>query len=230
LVILILLIFQKKYVNNRTNISIKCEKHGWYQQSPGNFIRGYNCIKCIADKQRMKYEEMIKDQRYEYSDDWNKEHWKGLFGSIIKYKCKKHGEITQNSYIHFAIGCGCPFCSESHMERDLHNKLVSFGLEQGKDFIREKTFNDLKSENGGLLRFDFYIPCLNLLIELDGEQHYIIDGNNLYTQKKLEQLQRNDKLKTKYAVEHKFKFVRIKYNQFKEWLNKITSLESLDWA
>ena len=36
-------------------------------------------------------------------------------------------------------------------------------------FEREKTFNDLKH---GLLRFDFYLPERNIIIEWDGLQHF----------------------------------------------------------
>ena len=36
-------------------------------------------------------------------------------------------------------------------------------------FIREKTFKDLKNGN---LRFDFYIPDKNTIIEIDGQYHW----------------------------------------------------------
>lgn len=39
------------------------------------------------------------------------------------------------------------------------------------DFVREKTFNDLKDKNS--LRFDFFIESMNTIVEVDGEQHEI---------------------------------------------------------
>ena len=36
-------------------------------------------------------------------------------------------------------------------------------------FIREKTYKDLKN---GAFRFDFYLTKQNVLVEIDGEQHY----------------------------------------------------------
>ena len=36
-------------------------------------------------------------------------------------------------------------------------------------FEREKTFADLR---GGKFRYDFYLPLYNILIEVDGEQHF----------------------------------------------------------
>lgn len=39
-------------------------------------------------------------------------------------------------------------------------------------FIKEKTFPELVSDNNVPLRFDFYLPQYNLIIEYDGEQHF----------------------------------------------------------
>ena len=36
-------------------------------------------------------------------------------------------------------------------------------------YVREKTFPSLRN---GKLRFDFYLPELGILIEVDGEQHF----------------------------------------------------------
>lgn len=47
--------------------------------------------------------------------------------------------------------------------------IVKILLKEKIDFLREKTFKDLK---GGLLRFDFYIKEKNIIIEIDGEYHF----------------------------------------------------------
>lgn len=47
--------------------------------------------------------------------------------------------------------------------------IVKILLKEKIDFLREKTFRDLK---GGLLRFDFYIKEKNIIIEIDGEYHF----------------------------------------------------------
>ncbi len=38
------------------------------------------------------------------------------------------------------------------------------------EFEQQKTFDGCKMKY--LLRFDFYIPCLNIAIEYNGKQHY----------------------------------------------------------
>jgi len=36
-------------------------------------------------------------------------------------------------------------------------------------YVREKTYPDLKK---GRLRFDFYLPTMNILLEIDSELHF----------------------------------------------------------
>jgi hypothetical protein len=70
-------------------------------------------------------------------------------------------------------GYGCPYCHESHLERDLNAAL----LKEGYYFEREKTFDWLINKNTNCHLFlDFYIPKLNLGIECQGVQHF--DGRN----------------------------------------------------
>ena len=78
----------------------------------------------------------------------------------------------------------------------------------GIKFVREKTFEDLK---GGRFRFDFYLPSLNLCLEVDGPQHF----------KQVKYFQRNradflkqqehDRQKNSYCLAHKISLIRIPY-------------------
>lgn len=56
------------------------------------------------------------------------------------------------------------------MKTSLYEQKVIDILRREKvDFIREKTFSDLR---GGSYRFDFYLPQFNAVIEVNGRQHY----------------------------------------------------------
>jgi len=84
-------------------------------------------------------------------------------------------------------------------------------------FEQEKKYN-LRSPKGSLLRYDFYIPLLNTLLEFDGGQHFKpIRWNSLDTEEqvkeKFEYIQLCDKLKNEYATNNNIKLVRIKYNE-----------------
>ena len=64
----------------------------------------------------------------------------------------------------------------------------------------EKTFQWCKNK-----RFDFYIKQLNIIIELDGAQHFIQVSN----WKSPEEQQKNDIYKMKKAIDHKISVIRI---------------------
>lgn len=74
------------------------------------------------------------------------------------------------------------------------------------------SFYDLVGSNGGLLSYDFYIAKYNLLLELNGLQHYVaVDWfGGVDT---LRDQQFNDSLKRYYAVSHGYNFIVIDTNR-----------------
>lgn len=59
------------------------------------------------------------------------------------------------------------------------------------------------------LRFDFYLPSDNVIIEADGEQHYDI-------QEWFKIIQERDKIKTKYCIDNNIKIIRISYKEIND--------------
>ena len=77
-------------------------------------------------------------------------------------------------------------------------------------YIREKTFPNLLGVGNDYLRYDFYLPEYNLLIEYHGEQHeqaYDFFGG----EEKLKQQQEHDRRKKEYAELHNIKLLEILY-------------------
>ena len=107
--------------------------------------------------------------------------------------------------------CGCKSTSigEFTIECILQNNNIRY--------VREYTFNDLKSDKNAYLRFDFAILDENnqpiRLIEFNGEQHYK-ETSQFYT----EQLIKNDQLKIEYAKQKNIPLVIIPYTN----ITKIT--------
>lgn len=91
--------------------------------------------------------------------------------------------------------CGC---LKSIGELNIQNILI----ENQIHFEREKIFKDL-----GLYRFDFYLPKYNRLVEFDGEQHF--KQNNFFDN--LEEIQKRDQEKNKWAKDNNIPLVRIPY-------------------
>jgi very-short-patch-repair endonuclease len=75
-------------------------------------------------------------------------------------------------------------------------------------FEREKTFSDLR---GGKFRYDFYLPFYNILIEVDGEQHFKQVKKFQKTRKDFLHQQENDRRKNSYALANRITLIRIPY-------------------
>jgi hypothetical protein len=56
----------------------------------------------------------------------------------------------------------------SYGERDVRAVLEELGIK----YTKEKTFDECRNGKGNLLRFDFFLPDYNLLIEYQGIHHY----------------------------------------------------------
>ena len=80
------------------------------------------------------------------------------------------------------------------------------------------------SIDGHNLRFDFYLEEYNLMIEYDGEQHYIPVNfgkwNDTELQQKFEIIQKYDQLKNNYCEDNNIELLRIPYWE-KENIEKI---------
>ena len=76
------------------------------------------------------------------------------------------------------------------------------------DFEREKTFSDLKKNK---YRYDFYLPKYNVLLEINGKQHYenikFFYKNRIEFQKSKER----DRRKIAYALGHNIPLYIIPY-------------------
>lgn len=74
------------------------------------------------------------------------------------------------------------------------------------DFETEKTFPGLVSKKGGYLRFDFFLPDQNCLIEYDGIHHFKITKYS----RSLSEVKRNDGIKNRWCKENKVPLLRVK--------------------
>ena len=86
--------------------------------------------------------------------------------------------------------------------------------------IREKTYSDL---HGGRLRYDFYIPEKNILIEYDSEIHFQEIPKFHHKYNDFSHAQQNDRLKNSYALSHYIPLYRIPYWE----LNNIKTVQDI---
>jgi hypothetical protein len=207
------------YINSHIGVIITCPIHGDFEQKPNNHLNGTNCSKCIKiihSQQRTfstnKFIDMankIHNNKYDYSKT---QYTKSI--NRVNILCPLHGMFIQNAGSHLA-GHGCPNCNESKGELKIKQLLN----EKSIKYIFQKTFNDCKNKNNRKLKFDFYLPNKNILIEYDGKHHFkpieYFGGITSY-----EKLIEYDKIKNQYAELNKIKLIRISYLEY-ENINKI---------
>lgn len=103
------------FENTHSKIGVKCQEHGWNQQTLKNLFKGHGCRKCsyivISDKQKNNFDEILNKfkevhgNKYDYSKFI---YTKNRNNSTII--CPKHGEFYQSPWTHIK-GHGCPSCS-----------------------------------------------------------------------------------------------------------------------
>ena len=107
----------------------------------------------------------------------------------------------------------------SKFEERVYHSLLKQGL-SNEHITRQKKFPGLYYKHKGmLLRYDFFIEHLNLIVEVDGEQHGMRE-HPLYN---CEQLKASDALKDAYAAEHGIRLVRIPYSPTMKGVLKLVS-------
>lgn len=125
----------------------------------------------------------------------------GILKELNMNACVLHRKKVSITLIREELHMPAPKRKSSHFENEIYTLLLECGLH----VEREKTFSNLLYKR--LLRYDFYIPELNLLIEADGQQHY--ENVDPYGTAKL--VRNRDAIKNKYAKDNNINLLRIHY-------------------
>jgi very-short-patch-repair endonuclease len=143
--------------------------------------------------------------------DYSKTKYVNCYSRIIII-CPVHGEFEQLATHHLHAKGNCPKCQ------------VSRGEQKIADYLNTKCIKyiwEYRIENQ--LRFDFYLPDINVAIEYDGEQHFkpilYYGGHD-----KLKETQQRDKKKNRYCQKVGIKLIRIPYTEFDK-IDKILQKE-----
>jgi len=203
--------FWAVYVGVNRKIKIICPKHGEFYQLVSSHLRGRGCPKCnggVNLTQNEFIERAIKIHGNKYNYDLV-----NYVNSQTKVKiiCKKH-DIFEQKPTHHLRNHGCLICKQSKGE----NVIIQYLVNNSIKFISEKKFKGCKGKRNQL-RFDFYLPDYNVLIEFDGEQHYL---EGYFNKKSLSEIRANDNIKNFFAKSNNYNLLRIKYCD----INKINDI------
>jgi very-short-patch-repair endonuclease len=219
-------IHNNKYDYSLVDISAKkliiiCPIHGEFTQTKiGHITNKSGCPLCgkdiAANKTQLGNSRFIEKANKTHNGQYS-------YNNVIyvnahkkvNVTCSIHGDFSVTPVNHWSNGVGCPSCSNSNPSKGeviVKNWLVKHNIH----FEYQKTFNNLyyKSKKGRL-KYDFFIPNQNLLIEFDGEYHFrpisfskLISGVD-----QLALTQIRDNIKAEYAATNGFKLLRIRFNE-----------------
>ena len=203
-----------EYVNNNTKILVRHNEcgHEW-KAVPHNLFSILACPKC--SKCERKNTEIFKKEVYDLVQDEYK-----VLGEYINSHTKiliRHNDCEMEyevSPANFLRGTRCPKCIFSRGEKAINDYLTENNIR----FETEKTFDDLIFKRN--LRFDFYLPDYNLIIEYDGRQHYKPSSfgskNKLKIAGNFKSCKKRDRMKDRYCKENGIELLRIPYHQYNE--------------
>ena len=126
----------------------------------------------------------------------------------LNFKCNYCNNIFNSMCKYITNGSWCPIC-KNKTEKKVYEWLIE--EYQNYNIIREKMFKSF-----GKKRFDFFIKELNIIIEIDGNQHFKEVANwNCTPEKSF----KNDVSKTDFCLKNNLSIIRI--NQDDIWKDKI---------
>ena len=189
-------------------VTITCDIHGDFLQSPNNHLAGHGCSKCnggvsITHDEFVKKSNQIHGNRYRYLVEYTRS------SSLLPITCDDHGDFLQRPNDHLN-GDGCPRCG----------KRISFLSDQWLDSLGLPD-DPSHREVGGLIpnrRYvvDGYDPETNTVYEFHGDywhgnpKIYNPDDINPSTQNTYGQLYEN-------TVTKKNTFLDAGYNYYEIW-------------
>lgn len=195
-----------EYINSKTKVTLYHKSCGkTYTVMPSDFLQGYRCPYCYGNI-KLTQKEFEKRVYQLYQDEYT------VLGKYINSATKikiRHNKCGNEWYVRprdfISKQSGCPLCSRSKGELRIENYLKTHSIV----FDIEHTYAGLIGINGGLLRYDFYLPDYNVLIEYQGQFH---DGiQNEYVAKNIEYRKYHDKLKKDYAKNNHILLLEIWY-------------------
>lgn len=209
-------LLSKEYVNGKGKIEYVCPNGHIHSTTWLNFLKGNRCPSCSLDKRsekrRMDFsviQKAFKDKGYillSKNVEYKNNH------TSLGYICSNghSGFITWNN---FKKGEQCPRCTNIYKGE---NKIEEYLKKSNIQYIHQKIFKDCKNIQS--LRFDFYLPIYNLIIEYDGLQHFkpvdFAGKGDEWAKERFYECQSNDKIKDEYCIKNSINLLRIPYWEF----------------
>lgn len=181
------------------------------QKHKGEILQKRN----VTEEKNLKIDAPFLMEEWDYEKNAkNPEEYSYRSNIKVHWICSSCGEKWIATIGTRTVGRGCPFCAQSGGEKKIRYFLKDNNLE----FKPEFSFDDLLSDLGNPLRFDFSVfqnGNILRLIEFDGGQHTRYIPFIHKTIENFHASQKRDKMKDDYCKEHGIPLLRIPDTEFK---------------
>lgn len=230
------IIILSKYIDRKTKVSCSCKICGnQWESSPSVLYANGKCPACTTQKMRKLFSTSQDDFKRRISEKYNDEYIVlGEYVNIntsVELQHKKCGNsfMYKPNLLYEKRQHICPHCytnKNSRGEYEIFDYLTKHDIE----FEEQKTYDSLLGINNGKLRYDFYLPSYNTLIEFNGVQHYK-PVKQLGGEERFKIQQEHDNRKRTFAKENNINLLEITYhdlNNVKEILDNYIYYEIID--
>lgn len=131
------------------------------------------------------------------------------FHYLCECACGNIVILTQEEIMKQGCGAACSTSRGEVCAADIFNEL-------GVKYQVQKKFEDFD------MRFDFYLPDYNIVIECDGAQHFRSINSEWNSETKLQETRARDKMKQEYCKKYNITLIQIPF-----WDHKALSVENL---
>lgn len=229
-------IVRGQYIGCDHKVQMECDNGHIWEADPRHLVRGTGCPYCAGKMviigetdlwtQRPDVAKLLKNSSvgYEYSCG---SHYKALF---VCPDCGRESVKTIKKVCERRFSC--PFCSDG----------ISYPNKFGRAFLQqlpiENHICEYQPDWAKPYLYDNYFIYndVEYILEMDGEQHYT---NRVQFKQPLEEVKKNDKIKTDLAIQHDVKIIRIdciesdcnyiKNSILESEINNIFDLSKIDW-
>lgn len=204
-----------EYCGIHSKITVKCNTCGYIWNTEPNVLINHNCgcPNCYGNIKKT-HEEFLKELSCINNDYKILSNYDGA-NNPIECECLKCGYIFTTTPSNLLRGHGCKNCNHSLAEKTAKNILDNCCIK----YVPQKSFDDLLGvSNSRKLSYDFYLPDYNILIEIQGQQHYhpVDFGSHgkINSENAFKKQQIHDQLKRDYAIKNNIKLIEIPYWEF----------------
>lgn len=218
-----------EYKNAKTKLKFKCKCGKEFERTWSDFSRDkfHLCKSCsntvevrgnpseyvtkgVAKKPLEYVVKIINDMGCRYIDRYTKE---GTRSTIIEFECPYHG-LQKVYWTNLEKRRGCPQCNEHNKQNSkLSQKVERYLIENNIEYIREYKFDDCRNKRP--LPFDFYLPQINFVIEVNGRQHYekahFGGCDDEKAEKKFLKTQKHDVIKFNFCKKNSINYIAIPF-------------------